>query len=162
MDNIDRHIINELTKNAQKSFLKIAEEMGISPGSVQKKCEKMKKTGIILRPTVSIDLSKIGYQGKVYLMITEKLDHGKINTIDALKRIRNIFLVAEIFGEFDVMAMAPFKDFADVIELVDKIRTLPSVSQVEIALTSDTSFPVTKYYSKMLLPETENDNSTTV
>jgi DNA-binding Lrp family transcriptional regulator len=122
----------------------------------------MKKTGIILRPTVSIDLSKIGYQGKVYLMITEKLDHGKINTIDALKRIRNIFLVAEIFGEFDVMAMAPFKDFADVIELVDKIRTLPSVSQVEIALTSDTSFPVTKYYSKMLLPETENDNSTTV
>lgn len=151
MDRIDQQILTELTKNSQKSFLKIAEQIGVSPRVVQQRYEKMRRKGIVLRPTVLIDLSKVGYQGKAYLLITENVGHEKTKTIHNLVQMRNVFLVAEIVGEFDVLAMAPFKDFNDVIELVNLIRTLPGIRQVEIALTSDTSFPVTKYYSKMVL-----------
>jgi DNA-binding Lrp family transcriptional regulator len=160
LDKIDQRIINELTKNGQASFLKIANHLGISPASVQKRYEKMKKNGVILRPTILIDLSKIGYQGKAHLLITEKPNHDKKETIAVLKKLQNVFLIAEIIGQFDVLAMVPFKDFNNVIQVVDEIRALPGVSQVEIALTSDTSFPITKYYSKMALPKTENKKAT--
>jgi DNA-binding Lrp family transcriptional regulator len=152
VDKIDHHIINELTKNGRKPFLQIANQLGIAPVSVQKRYQKMKRNGIIMRPTIIIDLSKIGYQGKAHLLITEKPNHDKNVTIDFLKKLQNVFLIAEIIGEFDVLAMLPFKDFYNVIQVVDKIRALPGVSQVEIALTSDTSFPITKYYTKMMLP----------
>jgi Lrp/AsnC family transcriptional regulator for asnA, asnC and gidA len=155
MDRIDRNIINELTKNGQKSFLKIAEQIGVSPRIVQQRYEKMKRKGIILRPTTLVDLSKVGYQGTAYLLITEKPEYDKTETIKALEQMQNIFLVAEIVGEFDILAMAPFKDFNNVINLVNEIRMFPGISQVEISLTSDTSFPITKYYSKMQLSETD-------
>jgi DNA-binding Lrp family transcriptional regulator len=151
MDSIDQQILDQLTKNAQKSFLKIAEEIGISPRTAQKRYAKMKENGLILRPTIIIDLSKLRYQGKAYLLITNKPDSDGAQIIKTLKRIHNIYFVASIAGEFDVLAMAPFKDFNDVIDIVNEIRGIPQVSQVEIALTSDTSFPVTKYYSKMPL-----------
>lgn len=158
MDKIDQHIINELTENGQKSFLRIANRLGIAPGSVKKRYQKMKKNGIIIRPTIIIDLSKIGYQGKAHLLITEKSNHDKKMTINFLKKLQNVFLIAEIIGEFDVLAMVPFKDLNNVIEVVDKIRALPGVSQVEIALTSDTEFPITKHYTKMMLPRTEKES----
>jgi Lrp/AsnC family leucine-responsive transcriptional regulator len=155
VDRIDRFIINELTKNGRTSFLKIAKQLGVSPLSVQKRYKKMKENGIILCPTILIDLSKIGYQGKAYLMITENPEYDKKETLDFLEHLQNVFFISEIIGEFDILAMVPFRDFKDVVELVDRIRALPHVSRVEIALTSDTSFPITKYYSKMLLPRTE-------
>jgi Lrp/AsnC family transcriptional regulator for asnA, asnC and gidA len=155
IDEIDRRVLNELTKDGQKPFLQIAKQMGVSARTVQQRYEKMKKEGVILRPTILIDLSKAGYQGKAYLMITEKSDQDMANTVDTLKEMPDVFLVAEIVGEFDVLAMVPFKDFNNIIELVNEIRMFPSVSEVEVALTSDTSFPITKYYSKMVLPKTE-------
>jgi DNA-binding Lrp family transcriptional regulator len=158
MDRIDRHIINELTKDSQKSFLQIAEQIGVSPRIIQQRYEKMIKKGIIFRPTILVDLAKVGYQGKAYLLITEKPNSNKAVTIEALKQVQDVFLVAEIVGEFDILAMAPFKDFPNVIELVNKISAFPRVSQVEIALTSETSFPITKYYSKVKLSETETAN----
>ena len=159
MDRIDKLLINELTKNGKESFLKIANQLDISPANIQKRYEKMRKNGIILRPTVLIDLSKIGYQGKAHLLITEKPNHDRKKTIDFLKKLQNVFLIAEIIGEFDILALVPFQDFDNVIEVVNKIRTLSGVSQVEITLTSDTSFPITKYYSKMLLPKIDDENA---
>jgi len=65
MDKEDYLILSELLKDAQMSFLAIAKKFDISPYTVIKRYEGMKREGIILQTMVSIDLSKLGYQGKV-------------------------------------------------------------------------------------------------
>jgi DNA-binding Lrp family transcriptional regulator len=153
VDRINQDILTELTKDGQKSFRQIARQLSISSAVVKKRYERMKEKGIIVRPIVIIDLSKIGFQGKAYLLITKKPNYDKKEVVRFLRQMQTVYLVAEIVGEFDILAMVPFRDFNSVIELVNKIRTLPSLSRVEMALTSDTSFPITKYYRKMSLPK---------
>ena len=64
MDKIDYLILSELLKDASLSFVEIAEKVGTTPYTVRRRYEKMKKEGVIHRCIVSIDLSKLGYQGK--------------------------------------------------------------------------------------------------
>lgn len=146
MDKIDRHILTELIKNPTKPFLKIAKEVGISPNTVQKRYEKMQKEGMIFGAFTIIDLSKIGYQGKAFLMVTNSNIHDVEITVKALYQIPNVFLISEIIGAFDVLAMAAFRDIAELKEIVNKIRALPSVQKVEVTLTDGTYYPVRKEY----------------
>lgn len=153
MDKVDLQILQELTKDAQTPFFRLAEKIGVSPRTAQKRYERMKEEGIILRSTIEVDLSKIGYHGKAYLMITNAPNQDKAITINALDKMKNMFLLAEIVGDFDLIAIAMIKSIRDVISLVVAIRKLKSVSRVEVALVSETAFPVTESFGKVLQEE---------
>jgi Lrp/AsnC family transcriptional regulator for asnA, asnC and gidA len=159
MDNVDVSILKELTKDPQIPFLRIAEETGVSPRTVQRKYQKMKDTGIILRSSIIIDLSKIGYQGKAYLHITNAPGQEKAVTINALKKIPNMFMITEIIGEFDVLAIAAVRSFISIMENVNAIRKLPSVDRVEVTFVTDTMFPGPKEFNELFPPEKTNDKS---
>lgn len=150
MDEIDYLILGELVENAQISFLKIAKKIGISSFTVKSRYEKMKKEGIIVKTIVNIDLSKLGYQGKVFLLITAAPNTAKTVTMEALKKIRNIMVVSEIIGPFDLIAIAPISDLNSVRELVNEVKKIPSVQRVQITCVDDTMFPVSQTFGKML------------
>jgi len=151
MDKLDRRIIKELTKDAQTPFLRIAERLDVSPETVRTRYRKMREEGIIKECTVSIDLSRLGYQGKVFLMITNASNYDKSGTIEALEKMRNIFVISEMIGDFEIIGIAPIKDLNSIKNLVNKIKGLPSVNKVEIALINDTSFPVNSRFDNLLL-----------
>ncbi len=151
MDEIDRYILRELVKDGQTPLLRIAKRLEVSPETVRTRYGKMKEDGTITHCSVSIDLSKLGYQGKVFLLITNGPNHDKSKTIDALRKIRNIFIISEIIGDFEIIAIAPVKDFNSLKALVNKVKELPSVSRVEFTLINDTAFPVNSRFSELFL-----------
>ena len=152
MDKTDLDILRLLVKNPQDPFSRIAKEVGVSPKTVQKKVQKMKEEGTILRPTIIIDLAKLGYQGEAYLQITNAPGYDKAATTNALKRIPNIFLITEIIGNYDVMAIAAVKDYPSIISMVNTIRQLPSVEKAEVDFVTDTQFPATTKFNEQLTP----------
>ena len=156
MDEIDQKILKELTKNAQAPFSRIAKKIGVSPQTVQIRYAKMKEEGAILRSAVTVDLLKVGYQGKAELMITNVPNHTKKETIDALKKMRDIFLETEIIGAFDVLAVAAIRDFRSGINLVNTVRALPSVDHVDVSFTTDTAFPVGKGFNELFQTKKES------
>lgn len=151
MDEIDLRIIRELTKDAQTPFLRIAKKLGVSPETVRTRYGKMRKDGTIKHCSISIDLSKIGYQGKVFLMITNSPHNDKSKTINALKKMRNIFIISEMIGDFEIIGIAPVKDMNSLTTLVNKIKKLPSVNQVKITIINDTTFPVNEHFGEIFL-----------
>jgi len=159
MDEVDLRIIQELTKDAQTAFSRIARKIGVSPQTVQTRYEKMKQEGMILRCTITVDLSKLGYEGKVFLRITNAPNQNKKRTIDALKKMQNVFLSTEIIGEFDVLAIAAVKNFKNAGDLVSSIRELPSVEYVEVSFANDTTFPVDTSFTKLFQTKKEEPNS---
>jgi len=111
----------------------------------------MKEDGTIKHCSISINLSRIGYQGKVFLMITNAPNHDKSKTIDALKKMRNIFIISEIIGDFEIIGIAPVKDMNSLKTLVNKIKKLPSVNKVEITIINDTAFPVNSHFGEIFV-----------
>ena len=153
MDETDMSILRELTENPQVPILRIAERIGVSPRTVQKKYQKMKDDGIIRRSSIIIDLSKIGYQGKAYLHITNTPGQDKELTVNALKKIPDIFLITEIIGEFDVLAIAAVKNYKSVINMVNTVKRIPSVDQVDATFVADTTFPGGKEFNDLFSTE---------
>jgi Lrp/AsnC family leucine-responsive transcriptional regulator len=150
MDKLDYLILSELCKDAQLSFVPIAKKHGITPYTVRKRYERMKKERIIQKSIVSIDLSKLGYQGKAFLMITVSAERDKSLTISRLKKMSNVMVVAEIIGAFDILAIAPVIDLNSIRTLVNKIKKIPNVQRVEITCINDTAFPINASFGELV------------
>ena len=145
MDKLDHIILMELTKNSAKSFLALSKKLGIQSSTVQKRYEKMKKDGVILGASTMINLSLLGYKGKAFLFI--KYSKG-VNPSFRKKvmQIPNLFLFADVIGEFDALVMMTYRDTSEIKDVCDKIRADSCVRQIKVAVTTDTFFPVKQEY----------------
>ncbi len=149
MDKLDHLILSELLQDAQLSFVTISKKFGTSPYTIRKRYEKMKEEGIIARNIVILDLSKLGYQGKVFMMITICPQRDKSNTVAALEKIKNIFVITEVIGTFDILAIAPVTDLKSIGAIVNQINKLPDVQKVEITCINNTDFPFNASWGKL-------------
>lgn len=153
MDETDLEILQLLVRSPQEPFYRIAKKVGVSPRTVQKRLQKMKEAGMIHCFSIIIELSKLGYQGEAYLQITNAPGYDKATTIEGLKGIPNIFLITEIIGDFDVMAIAAVKDYKSIVKMVNTIKQMPSVEKVETDFVTETQFPATTKFTEQLTPE---------
>jgi len=139
MDKIDKYIMYELINDAQIPFRRIALKLGISPETVRKRYEKMRKEGIINQCMISVNFEKIGYRGLILLMIISK---EIAETVAHLNKMKNIICIIKTTGDSDILVMAVSKDIADLLRLVEGVKMLPNVERVEIFLrTFDAPFP---------------------
>ena len=142
MDSLDYRILGELLIDASLSFVEIAKKLGTTPYTVRRRFERLRKEGIIQKSSVTIDLSKLGYQGKAFLLVTVSPHGNKAETIAYLRTIRNVIVVAQIIGPHDIIAIAPVTDLNSIQELVREARKAPFLQRVEIACINDTNFPI--------------------
>lgn len=150
MDKLDYLILGELFKDATRSFVEIAEKVGTTPHTVRRRYERMKKGGIIYRCIVSIDLLKLGYQGKTYLLITVTPSSNKSETISYLKILKNVIVVTEIIGPYDLLAIAPITDLKSIQTLIKEAKKTPNVKRVEFVCINDVDFPVSSNFGTIL------------
>ena len=150
IEKLDLLILSELMKDSQMSFAQVAKKLGTSYYTVRRRYERMKKEGIIRKTMVSIDLSKLGYQGKAFLLITVSPNSDKSKTISALKKISNVIVVTEIIGPFHLLAIAPIMDLVSIRTIVNEARRAPNVQRVEIACINDTNYPVNPSFGEVL------------
>lgn len=156
IDNTDLEILKLLVRNPQERFSRIAKKVGVSPRTVQKKYRRMKESGIILHSSIIVDLSKLGYQGEATLRIVTAPGFDKAATISALRQIPNIFLITEIIGDHDVMAIAAVKDYPSIVKMVQTIRQLLSIEKAEVDFVTETQFPATKGFNHLFLENTQS------
>ena len=160
MDKLDYLILGELLKDGSQSFVEIAEKAGMTPYTVRRRYEKLKKEGIIHGCVVSLDLSKLGYQGKIFLLINVTPNSNKAETIAYLTTIRNIIVVTETIGPYDILAIAPITDLNSIQVLVSETRKAPNLLRVEIACINDIHFPVSPNFNVILSQKSKAASST--
>jgi DNA-binding Lrp family transcriptional regulator len=150
MDKIDYQILSELLLDSTLTFVKIADKIGVSTYTVRRRYEKMKNEGVIFSHIVSIDLSKIGYQGKAFLLITTSPNGNKCEIISLLKKIKNIIVVTETLGPYDILAIALITDLESIHMILREARKIKEVQKIQITCNDDFGFPVGQNFGKVL------------
>ena len=156
MDRIDRDILRLLRKDSDMPFLKIAETIGVSSVTVHKRYEEMKKKRVFFGSTTILDLLKIGFQGKAFIFIILRKDSNIKKEVETLSQMQNLFLIVEIVGAVDLLAMVVFKDIAEIVKIVYDIRKKCCVDKIEVALSNESFYPYRKEYTEINLFEREN------
>jgi DNA-binding Lrp family transcriptional regulator len=150
LDEIDRKILDLLCQDAQMPFYKVAKIVGISPRTVELRFQKLMQEKVVLQSTIQIDLSKIGYAGKAYISITTRRRDDHCTTINELKKIDNIFLIAQIIGDYDILVLITVKDLADILEVMAHIKKLSSVEKADVSFIQDIAYPVDPWVHNQL------------
>jgi Lrp/AsnC family transcriptional regulator for asnA, asnC and gidA len=140
LDSTDLEIITELLKDARTPFSKIADRLAISHETVRKKYAKMIKNGTIKGCSIIVDFAKLGYQGTLFIYISQGKGNNRSDTVNDLKKIPELFIITRVMGTYDILALAMAKSLKETARLVSEIQQIPTVEQVDISYATFTYF----------------------
>lgn len=130
MDKLDFEIIEKLLENSRLSFREIAKDLGVSTDTVMRRFNSLKKTETI-KPTIRINLSKLGYQAMTWYLISLKSQTDVSSTIDQIAKIPDVIFVIKIVGAYDLLAIAFEKDFNQMHEVGEDLSKIDGVTKIE-------------------------------
>ena len=116
IDDTDRRILAVLLADARTSMRSIAEEVGVSLGTVSNRVKRMEEMGIIQGYGVRIDAEKVGWTMTVLCGL--RIEKGRL--MEVQRRIAEdprVFGIYDVTGEFDSMVLARVRDRAHLDDL---------------------------------------------
>ena len=115
MDANDYKLLAVLQQNAKTSIQDMAEHIGASTASIQRRLKTLRDTGVIRKEVAVLDPKKLGFG--ITAVVSVELERDRLDQIDAFKRkarqdrqVTNFYCIA---GESDFIMVVVAKDIAD-------------------------------------------------
>jgi Lrp/AsnC family leucine-responsive transcriptional regulator len=115
MDSSDRKLLALLQENAKTTIQDMAEQIGASTASVQRRLKALRSSGVIQKEVAVLDQKKVGFG--ITAIVSIELERDRLDQIDAFKRkarhdsqVTNFYCIA---GEADFVMVVVAKDIAD-------------------------------------------------
>jgi DNA-binding Lrp family transcriptional regulator len=129
MDHVNEEILNILEKEARKSFTDIADEVGVSEGTVRNRVEKMMEQGVIEKFTVERGQTA----SKAVVMV--ELETGR-DIEEVLEEFPDVG-VMEVAGEYDLVLEIEENSNPEINSVLDEIRSIEGVASTETYMVLD-------------------------
>jgi len=146
LDDTDRRIIEVLERDARTSLRGIAEEVGVSLGTVSNRVKKLEDNEVIKHYRVILDSEKVGWNLNVVIGL--RIQKGRLIEIqEKIARDNRVYGVYDVTGEFDSMVIARAVDRSDLDDLSKNVLSMDGVvrSVTHLVLNTvkegPTSFP---------------------
>ena len=137
LDKIDLTILEMLMKDARTSFREIARKLQVSPDTISKRFEKLKKVGVIVDSTVIIDPRKIGYSFIARFGIDVKPAYSS-QILEKIIEIPSVIVASKLVGKYDLISIIVVKSFKHLCELREHILEMSYVEKVETSMWINT------------------------
>ena len=115
MDKSDYKLLAVLQQNARTSIQELADHIGASTASVQRRLKVLRDEGVIQKEVAVLDPKKLGFG--ITAVVSVELERDRLDQIDAFKRkarqdhqVTNFYCIA---GDGDFMMIVVAKDIAD-------------------------------------------------
>ncbi len=131
LDEIDLQLIGELIRNSIQPFSKLAEHLGTSINTVSRKYKKLVENRII-RPTIQLDLTKLGYFANVSFALAYSSQIEPNDVIRDVVAIKNNYLTIKISGEYDLLIHILLKDLSQLLLTQKQVAEITGVSRLEM------------------------------
>ncbi|MFX0204795.1 MAG: Lrp/AsnC family transcriptional regulator [Candidatus Hodarchaeota archaeon] len=133
LDSIDHKIIQFLKKDGKISRRKIAEELEISPQTVQNRIKALEERGIILGYTIITNEKRLGKEISAFILVA--LDRARqtwaLTEQHLLLRAQELEIVEmhHITGDSDVIIKVKTRNLDSLEHIILKIVNLPGVAR---------------------------------
>ncbi|KAE9629023.1 Lrp/AsnC family transcriptional regulator [Parasedimentitalea maritima] len=115
MDANDHKLLAILQRNSKTTIQDLAEHIGASTASVQRRLKALRESGVIQKEIAVLDQQKLGFG--ITAVVAVELERDRLDQIDAFKRkarhdryVTNFYCIA---GDADFMMVVVAKDIAD-------------------------------------------------
>ena len=126
LDRTDRDIIRSLERDARMSLRSVAEEIGVSLGTVSNRLKRLEDTGVIKGYRVEIDPDKVGWG--LTVVVGLRIEKGRLLELQRLiAKDSRVLGVYDVTGEFDSMILARAKDRSDLDDLSKTVLSMDGI-----------------------------------
>ena len=124
LDEIDRQILNILSKNARTKLTTLAKEIRLSIDSTKKRLQKLEESKVILRYTISADPNKLGTPlgVHVYVKLKDVVKEKYEGFVNELSRNHRVIVLMAMLGEYDLFIVFLAKDTREMDEMKMELR----------------------------------------
>tara|TARA_B100000676_G_scaffold121955_1_gene121624 strand:- start:4386 stop:4877 length:492 start_codon:yes stop_codon:yes gene_type:complete len=131
LDETDRRIISVLQNDARASMRSIAEQAGVSLGTVSNRVRRLEEAGVIRGYSVQLDPELSGWE--LTVVIGLRIQKGRLIEIqEKIAKDNRVYGAYDVTGEFDSMIIARARDRRD---LDDLSKNVISIDGVESSVT---------------------------
>ncbi len=139
LDDVDRKIITELSRDARLSVRSLAERLHISRASAYSRLDRLITDGVVRGFSVRLDPAMIGLTTSAY--VTLRIEQNSWREVSArLREVSGILNFALIGGDFDVLALVRVAGQGELRDLVlNDLHSIPGVLSTRTHLIFDES-----------------------
>jgi len=140
IDNLDRKILNILSKNARIPFKDVAAECGVSRAAIHQRVQRLVEDGIITGSGFDVNPKSLGYSTCTYVGLN--LERGSMYK-DVVDRVTHIPEVVECHfttGPYTMLIKLYARDNEQLMELLNgKLQGIPGVVSTETLISLEQS-----------------------
>lgn len=140
IDDLDRKILDIITKNARIPYLEVARECNVSGAAIHQRVQRLIRIGVIKGSEFIVDPVLVGFKTCAYIGIF--LDHpGKYReVIDKFREIPEIIECHYTTGNYSLFIKVYTRDNEHLRNiLTEKIQTIPGISRTETLISLEES-----------------------
>jgi DNA-binding Lrp family transcriptional regulator len=131
LNSIDEKIIGLLKSDSRKSFVEIANSIGMSESAVRRRVKNLQDTGVIRKFT--IDMGPSNKTSAITLIsVSSVADTSKVS--DQLLKLKGIEIVYEITGQYDIATIIVAPTILEINSYIDEIRKIDGVSDTNTVI----------------------------
>jgi len=141
MDKVDCNILAELQQDGRISLTDLAERVGISLSSCQRRVRSLEQDGVISGYRANLDPTRFGlnFSAIVFVTLREGDRQAVSNFENAVKEIPQIIQAQRLFGDPDYLLQFITRDLSDFQLLYDeKLSGLAGVQRLTSTLVMKT------------------------
>ncbi len=140
IDNLDRKILDIITKNARIPYLEVARECGVSGAAIHQRVQRLIRIGVIKGSEFKVDPVMVGFRTCAYIGVF--LDHpGHYRDVIArFKEIPEIIECHYTTGNYSLFIKVYTNDNDHLRRiLTDNIQTIPGIIRTETLISLEES-----------------------
>lgn len=131
LNSIDEKIIGLLKSDSRKSFVEIANSIGMSESAVRRRVKNLQDTGVIQKFTIDVGPSN-KTSAITLISVSSVADTSKVS--DQLLKLKGVEIVYEITGQYDIATIIVAPTILEINSYIDEIRKIDGVSDTNTVI----------------------------
>jgi len=123
LDNIDRKILDILSKDSRSTFTEIAKTLHLSEGTVRRRVQNLQETGVIKRFTIETWEER----PKALILVSASPSIPTAQIAERILRLDGVESAFELAGEYDISVTISGEDVSAINHCIDNIRSIEGV-----------------------------------
>lgn len=128
LDDVAKHIIEQLQEDGRRPYATIGKAVGLSEAAVRQRVQRLLDAGVMQIVAVT-DPLQLGFPRQA--MIGLRTDGDLESVADRLAEFEEIDYVVITAGSFDLLAEVVCRNDEHLLEILQKLRTVPGVVSTE-------------------------------
>lgn len=128
LDGLDLEILDLLQADGRMPFVRVAERLGVSDTTVRARVDRLVRQ-FALKFVVDLDPNDLGL---VYLYLAVRVQGPALaRAVERMSVLPEVIFLARTTGGYDLVAEVVCRDRNDLMRLLDDIRAIPGVAQMD-------------------------------